>query len=282
MATANSGAMFNNPVEQQQDADDAADMTARALADIYGIDLSTVGDAQEATELVVNATYRFIELYQECQQELAESNSQLAELREQNGLDEDGNPIQDPNNPDPNAPVADPNDPTQQLPGQPPAVPPQGLPPQQQQKPVGKPGFPPKQQTGGAPPAKKPNQFAKKPPIAASFTPAVMKMAHGSRRQQIMELARDGYCIPEVANEMVREYCSESALSLSLSGDGSPDAFDREISRLKRNGKVLDYNEKTEQQTQSRAILEMSHGPGIEQPASNPLLADANARKDNK
>lgn len=286
MATATSGASFNNPIEPQQHEDDVIDQTAQSIANIFGLDLTTASDAQEATELVTNAVYRFIELYQECQEELTEANSQLSQLREENGLDADGNPIQDPNNPDPNAPVPDPDDPTQQLPGQPPAVPQQGVPPQQQQPgapPQGKPSpFGKKPQPGAPAPAagKKPNPFAKKQPIAASFTPAVLKMAHSSRRNEILSLAEAGCCTAEIANEMIRDYCNENALSLSLSGDGSPGAFEREISRLQRNGKVIHYGEQTGEQTQHRA-LEMSHGPGMDTaPSSSPLVADAANRKD--
>lgn len=265
MATAASSALNQQPFEQEQTVPQGIDQTAQSIADILGLDITTATDSLAATNIVVDGVLRFIELYQECQQELTEAQQQLQESQ-QPEVDENGNPVgevdENGNPVDPNTPPVDPN--------AAPPVNPNAPPPAQKQLPVsGKPKV--------APPAAKPNPFAKKkPPIQASFSPQVMKLALGSRQRQLLQLAEEGYITPDVLKIWTNKYCSNDALALSLS-DENADDFDFQVETTIRNGRVIDYGEKTPDQSAMRELV-MAHGAGPHIEYTSPLIADAKSR----
>lgn len=106
-------------------------------------------------------------------------------------------------------------------------------------------------------------------PIAAGF----ISMGRKARLQEIDILAQQGYLTPKVKQALILEFCSDDALQLAFSPEGDLlDNFDKTISLIKSNGKVI----KTDEKSQNDAYA-LSHAQLNE--SSDILVKDADRRR---
>jgi len=114
----------------------------------------------------------------------------------------------------------------------------------------------------------------KKPPakIAAGF----IALARESRESKLDAFVTSGHLTPAAREELKKTWCTDGAISLSLSEEGpQQDAgWESVLATIKANGPVLSFRERTGPQTTARLP-----GGGITlSQDENPLIKDAKAR----
>lgn len=262
-------------VPEQQDPDMMCDATAIAVAQIFDLDLSGCSSADEGTELICSTCNKFIQLFQQVQQELSQCQQQCDEHAEtidqmnqdQNPVDENGQPVDPDVDENGNSINPDEND-----------IDGEGDPQGQQDDPPG-------DTAPNSKPKPKPafGKAKSKSSLAAGFDSIdgrTLKLAAENRKMKINQLAAEGILTPHAARMLADKYTSTKALTLSLSSDDeSPDNFDFVLDTLRQNGPIINYGESAmSDQTRFRP-LEMSHG---NKKPKNIMVEDAESRQKGK
>lgn len=233
------------PNQPEQGASTVVDQTALQIADMLDIDLSSVANAEQGTELAVNAVYDLVMKLHE----LSGNADQEGEEVDPNAAPEEGEEV------DPNAAPeegeVDPN-----------AAPEEGEEEEEE--------FPPKK---------------KKQAIAASFSPLMLSMAKENFSLKLDHLAETGCIQPHIVKEIKKQCLTDEAIGLALSNDQGPApmfSFDDMVKLFSANGPTISFVEKTGHQSAINlpqgVKLELSEAEQ-KSAATNPLVADAESRK---